>query len=273
MAKELPLLGAALSLDMLAHHRDWIVADQRDLELQSFCWPNATDADLRKMVARAKDLLDGYTGRLGLHGPFTSFNIDCADPEIVEIIRARMLRVLEITAELGGDQMVIHSPYTLWKEADLEQNPANAFIQVERVRYVLTPVIKRAEELGVKLVIENCEDITPNLRVELAAKMKSEAVKVSLDTGHAQFMHRRCGAPPVDVFVHAAGAALEHVHLQDIDGYGDRHWHPGEGTIAWHSVFKALGKLPKMPRLILEVNDEIGVRKGAEYLESLGLAR
>ncbi|OOY29747.1 sugar phosphate isomerase [Thioclava sp. L04-15] len=273
MAKDLPVLGAALSLDMFAHHRDWILADQRDLELQSFCWPNSSDADLRKMVARAKELLDGYEGRLGLHGPFTSFNIDCADPEIIEVIRTRMLRVLEITAELGGDQMVIHSPYSLWKETDLQQNPAIGFIQVERVRYVLTPVIDRAEELGVTLVIENVEDITPGLRVDLAAKMKSKAVKVSLDTGHAQFMHRRCGAPPVDVFVHAAGTALQHVHLQDIDGYGDRHWHPGEGTIAWHSVFTALNKLPEMPRLILEVNDEVGLRKGADYLASLGLAR
>lgn len=273
MAKDLPLLGAALSLDMLAHHRDWILADQRDIELQSFCWPNSSDADLKAMVERAKDLLDGYEGRLGLHGPFTSFNIDCADPEIAEVIRARMLRTLEICAELGGDQMVIHSPYTLWKEADRQANPATGFIQVERVRYVLSPVIARAEELGVTLVIENVEDLTPSLRVELAAAMKSKAVKVSLDTGHAQFMHRRCGAPPVDAFVNAAGAALEHVHVQDVDGYGDRHWHPGQGTIAWHSVFAALARLPKMPRLILEVNDEAGLRRGAEHLASLGLAR
>ena len=43
--------------------------------------------------------------------------------------------------------------------------------------------------------------------------------------------------------------------------------------IAWHAVFAALNRLPGMPRLILEVDDERGLRKGAEYLSELGLAR
>ena len=273
MAKDIPVLGAALSLDMLELHRDWVLQDQRDLELQSFCWPNTPARDYPAMVTRAKLLLDGYTGRLGLHGPFVGFSIDCADPAIVQVIHDRMARTLDVCAELGADQMVIHSPYTLWKESDVSQSPAEAFIEIERVRYVLAPVIERAEAMGLTLVIENCEDITPRLRVDLAAAMKSPAVRVSLDTGHAQFMHRACGAPPVDAFVHAAGAALQHVHLQDVDGYGDRHWHPGEGTIHWPSVFAALGKLPQWPRLILEVNDERGIRKGADHLARLGLAR
>lgn len=268
-----PLLGAALSLDMLAHHHAWVMESQRDLELQSFCWPNTAEADLGPMIARAKSLLDGHTGKRGLHGPFMSFNIDCADPQIVEIIRARMLRTLDICAELAADQMVIHSPYGLWNEADRATDPAAAFIQVERVRYVLAPVLKQAEALGVALVIENVEDIDPHARVALAAALKSPHLRVSLDTGHAQMMHSRCGAPPVDAFVLAAGAALEHVHLQDVDGFADRHWHPGEGMIAWRAVFAALAKLPQMPRLILEVNDERGIRNGAEYLAALGLAR
>lgn len=273
MTKELPVLGAALSLDMLAHHHDWVMESQRDLELQSFCWPNTAEADLAPMILRAKELLSGHSGKRGLHGPFMSFNIDCADPEITAVIRRRMLRTLDICAELSADQMVIHSPYGLWNEADRATDAASAYIQVERVRYVLMPVIKRAEELGVELVIENVEDIDPHARVALAAALKSPKVRVSLDTGHAQMMHCRCGAPPVDAFVQAAGGALGHVHLQDVDGFADRHWHPGEGGIAWRAVFAALGRLPKMPRLILEVNDERGIRAGAEYLAGLGLAR
>ena len=130
-----------------------------------------------------------------------------------------MYAIRSYYAELGADQMVIHSPYRLWNEADHATAPTKGYMEIERVRYVLSPVIGRAEELGVTLVIENVEDTSPSARVALAAAMKSKAVKVSLDTGHAQMMHARCGAPPVDAFVHAAGAALEHVHLQDIDSY------------------------------------------------------
>lgn len=273
MSHDLPVLGAALSLDMLARHRDWVLGAQRDLELQSFCWPNTPEQDFPEMIARAKTLLDGHTGRRGLHGPFQSFSIDCADPEIAAVIQRRMIRTLEICEELGADQMVIHSPYGIWNGADDAVKPSAAIMRIERVRFVLSPVIKRAEAAGVTLVLENCEDQDAGARVALARALKSPNVKVSLDTGHAYFMHRIGKAPPVDAFVYAADAMLEHVHLQDMDGQADRHWHPGEGEIHWHAVFKALRSLPKMPRLILEVNDELAVTKGAEWLAAQGLAR
>ncbi len=272
MSKDLPVLGAALGFDMLSLHRDWILDYQRDLEIQSFCWPTLHEDDIAPMVARAKTLLQGHTGHLGLHGPFMSFSIDCADPLITEVIRARMLRTLDICDSLGADQMVIHSPYTTWDDANNATDPGAAHIQVERTRYVMAPVIQRAEELGVTLVIENVEDKNPHDRVALARALQSDKVKVSLDTGHAHYAHGTTGAPPVDVFVRAAGAMLEHVHLQDADGYADRHWHPGMGSVNWHAVFAALASLPRYPRLILEVNDERGIRRGADYLIGLGLA-
>ena len=272
MPKDTPVLGAALSLDMLALHRDGVLEAQRDLEIQSFCWPTTLDADLEPMVARAKALLQGYTGRLGLHGPFMSLSIDCADPLITEVIRARMLRTLDICAELGADQMVIHSPYSTWDDYNNATDPAAAHMQIERTRFVLDPVIARAEDAGVTLVIENVEDRDPRARVVLAQALKSKRLRVSLDTGHAQYAHVTTGAPPVDVYVRAAGAMLEHVHLQDADGHADRHWHPGEGSVNWRALFSAMAELPRWPRLILEVNDERGIRKGADHLAALGLA-
>jgi sugar phosphate isomerase/epimerase len=77
----------------------------------------------------------------------------------------------------------------------------------------------------------------------------------------------------VDVYVRAAGGALRHVHLQDSDGYADRHWHPGEGSLPWRAIFAALKALPAMPRLIIEVKDQKNVRKGAEHLATIELAR
>jgi sugar phosphate isomerase/epimerase len=268
----LPVLGAALTLDMLAHNRDWVLSAPRDVELQSFCLAQVLDGDLGPTLARAKSLLDGHTGRLGLHGPFVGFQIDCADPGIAAVIQSRMLRCLDACEALGADQMVIHSPTTAWDHTNHQSEPVQAFLQVEKTRFVLGPVIKRAEDLGVTLVIENCEDIDPAARVRLAEALKSPNVQVSLDTGHAHYAHCLTGAPPVDIFIQAAGKRLQHVHLQDTDGFADRHWHPGEGILPWRAIFAALSRLPKMPRLILEVNDERNVRRGAEYLAELGLA-
>ena len=81
------------------------------------------------------------------------------------------------------------------------------------------------------------------------------------------------GAPPVDRFVTAAGDLLAHIHLQDADGYADRHWAPGDGTVRWASIFRAVSTLTSNPRLILELRDHSEILRGAQHLIDLGLAR
>lgn len=267
-----PVLGAALTLDMLALHRDWMLAAPRDLELQSFCLPHVLNGDMSGLLDRAKALMDGLTGRIGIHGPYIGFSIDTPDPDVALIVQARMLRALEVCEALGADQMVIHSPITSWDHGNQQVNPYDAMIQIERVRHTLAPVLQRAEDTGVGLVLENIEDVDPAARCRMVDALKSPALAVSLDTGHAQYAHYTCGAPPVDTYVMAAGQRLAHVHLQDSDGFADRHWHPGDGPLNWQAIFAALRALPTMPRLILEVNDLRHVTRGAANLAAMGLA-
>jgi len=270
--KQTPVLGAALTLDMLALQRDWMLSAPRDLELQSFAIPHVLNGNSDALIARAKALMDGLTGRIGLHGPYVGFAIDSADPDIALIVRARLMRCLEFCEALGATQMVIHSPVTAWDHGGHLADPNDPLIQIERVRYTLGPVIKRAEETGVELVMENIEDVDPAARCRMVDALASPSMKVSLDTGHAQWAHVTAGAPPVDQYVTAAGRRLSHVHLQDSDGFADRHWHPGDGPLNWHAIFAALNGLRDMPRLILEVSDQRNLARGAAHLAALGLA-
>ena len=80
------------------------------------------------------------------------------------------------------------------------------------------------------------------------------------------------GAPPVDYFVRALGNLLAHVHLQDADGFADRHWGIGQGSVMWPAVFRALDDLEEMPRLMLELSDPQQVLPSARWLEECGLA-
>jgi sugar phosphate isomerase/epimerase len=268
-----PVLGAALALDTLELHREWIIASQRDLELQAFFKAEVLDNDgWRDAAQHAKRLLDGYAGRLGVHGPFWGFKIDSQDPAIRPIVTKRLLQGLEACEAVGATQMVIHSPFTTWEYYNHPAMPGEREKQFERVHLTLRPVVARAEAIGCTLVIENIEDKDPGFRVALSESFASPSVKVSLDTGHAHYAHVSTGAPPVDVYVNAAGNMLEHVHIQDSEGYADRHWLPGQGTIRWHAVFAALGRLTSQPRLIIEVKDQVNLRRGADHLINLGLA-
>lgn len=270
----LPLLGAAMPVRILRDLRDWICENDRDLELQDFIRTDSLNSgDWKPIAAEAKDLLADHKGRLGIHGPFWGFSIATEDPDVRDVVRKRMQQGLDVCEELGATQMVVHSPVTTWGHNNIANYPTGWTDLLGRVHDSLDAAVTRAERIGVELVIENIEDKDPGHRVDLVRSFDSKSVRVSIDTGHAHYAHGSTGAPPVDRYVTAAGELLAHVHLQDADGYADRHWAPGDGTIRWPSIFKALGSLTSSPRLILELRDHSEILKGAQHLIDLGLAR
>jgi sugar phosphate isomerase/epimerase len=272
-AKSKPTLGVALPLAGVRMDREWIFEQQRDLELQDFFTAEVLNGDWKPLAADIKRELNGYKGRLGIHGPFWGFTIGTKDPDVAAVVTKRLNQGLDTCDAVGATQMVVHSPYTTWDYNNLDYNPGARAEMIERVHGIMGSAVKRAESMGCVLVLENIEDMDAHSRVELAKSFNSNAVRVSIDTGHANYAHGSNGAPPVDYYVHAAGDQLHHVHLQDTDGYADRHWNPGEGNIPWPEVFRALSLVNSNPRLILEVRNKETVRKGADYLINLGVAQ
>lgn len=272
---DLPLLGAALMTRDLAGMQDFILSENRDLELQDFCDAELLNGDWRKVADQARRLLSGYSGRLGIHGPFMGLSIASADPDLRVINARKFMQGLEVCEYLGATQMVIHSPYTTWDFNNLDNfADRSAYDRVlECCHQTMAAVVRRAADIGVTMVVENIEDKDPDIRRILADSFASPAMAVSVDTGHAHYAHGSTGAPPVDFFIRRAGNRLEHVHLQDADGHADRHWAIGEGTIRWQGVFRALGELTSHPRLMLELRDKAQIQPSVQWLNALGLAR
>lgn len=265
-------IGACLKITQVYEHRDWLFDSARDLELQDFMSHAALTTELDDLVSAAQAVLQGFEGRLGIHGPFEGLDLDNKDSELRPLITARMLRALEAADRIGARQVVLHSPYTLWYRNNLLCQPGYAAQKLARIHEVLSPVVASAGEMGIQLVIENIQDVDPATRREMVASFDSEAIALSIDTGHAQLARRMSGAPPVDYFVRDAGSLLRHVHLQDVDGHADRHWAPGEGEIEWAAVFRALADCESAPHLVLELRDKGEIPKGFAYLKALGLA-
>lgn len=273
MAQDPPVVGACLPVEQLSNYRDWLFEKNRDLEIQDFTRAEVLSGDWRPIAEEAKQFLDGYTGRVGIHGPFWGLMIDSMDPDVRAVVSTRMMQGLEVCDALGATHMVIHSPYTAWMYQNLPAIPSWSEAVVERVHEVLAPAVKRAESIGTTLVLENIEDKDPSARVDLVASFGSPSLAVSVDTGHAELARHMVGAPPPDHFIRVAGSRLAHVHLQDVDGYGDRHWHIGAGSIAWYGVFEALAEIDANPRLVLELKDYSRILESMAYLEARGLAQ
>ena len=260
--------GAAFAIAQVREHLDWLSASCRDLELQDFVSPEVLGGNWQSRVKEYRDLLHDYPGRYGIHGPFRGLPMDSEDPEIRKVVQARLEQGLKIAEALGASHMVVHSPMHPWLERNLEMNESNEDALFDRFHATLKDAVKQAENSGCTLMLENTRDIVPHRQVELMESFGSAAIRISVDVGHAFCMHVMDAAPPPDYWLRHAGPMLGHVHLQDTDGYADRHWLPGEGLIRWQSVLASLGKHEGV-RKIIEVKDKTGVKKTAAWLEHL----
>jgi len=273
MPDSLPVIGAALPVDKISDHRDWLFEKDRPLEIQDFIGTDILCGDWQSLADRVKAMLDGHKGPLGIHGPFWGFSLDSTDPGVGPVVTERLCQGLAVCRAIGATQMVVHSPFTRWIHQNAPVFPGILDHMTERVHQTMGPAVAEAKDSGIEIVIENIEDVDPHARVALAESFGNRAVRVSLDTGHAMLARAMSGAPPVDVYAIAAGPRLAHVHLQDVDGFADRHWSLGEGVISWKAVFRAIARHCDGPRLILELRDHGQIPASMAFLEAEGLGQ
>ena len=126
MNPELPAVGVALMVSHLERHHNGLIEGRRDLELQDFYLPHVLDGDWQGRVAEARRWLDGYDGRLGIHGPFQALPLDARDPAIREVVRRRLEQALRAAEALKATHVVIHSPFTTWDSTTWTARPAAA---------------------------------------------------------------------------------------------------------------------------------------------------
>lgn len=267
-----PVIGAQLSVLDIDRHRDWLFEKDRDVELPEFSLADILRAP-EPFIQMAKSKLDGWNGRLGIHGPYSGFELDARDKEIRSVVQNRLDQALDVCEALSAQFMVVHSPFDQWDADNTADAPKEMEKRVSTVVETLQPAIKRAENIGCALVLENIKDVDPLHREMVREAANSPALSLSVDTGHANWAHHQAGAPKVEEFIAHSGANLGHVHLQDTDGQADRHWVLGEGNIDWPGVMASIAKCNSDPHLIVEIREFDRVQEAVGHLEALGIAQ
>lgn len=266
-------IGAALQVHDLSTYRDWLLADQRDLEIQDFYNSNLLDEDWQPLLRQAKALLDGYTGRLGIHGPTEGLPLIAFDNRVRRLVQDRLKQALDVCAELGATHMVLHSPFDCFGHPQMQHTWSHGLQEeIDSAHSILDEIVALAAQRNCAIMIEVCYDNAVAPLLALVRSFNSPFVQLSLDTGHALIMHQY-GGPMPDQWVSEGGTDLGHLHLQDVDGHLDRHWPPGMGNVNWQALFAALSKLDHLPRLVLELNEANKIPQAMNYLSGLGLAK
>ncbi len=264
------LVGAATRSDRLEGILDWILEENRDLEIQDACIGAFLDSDWSSTAQAINSQLDGYAGRLGVHGAYDGIYLGSGDPLVQQLAQKRLIQSLEFAEAISAKQCVVHSPFLFFgSHHACHSSCLDLEATINRVETTLTPILEKATSIGCVLVMENIFDRNPAPLRALLEKINSPYLKRSIDTGHAAITERESNGPSPEFWIREAGDLLHHLHLQDTNGEYDYHWTPGRGTLNWSGIFHAIPENETSPHMILEIKDPIA---GWEHLKNEGLA-
>jgi sugar phosphate isomerase/epimerase len=184
-------------------------------------------------------------------GPTTA-----TDPQVPAQV---ICRCAEICAALGGRVVVVHAPLQIGLRFDGHDPAELRPFDLAALR----PAQARAAELGIELALENGRALEHMEYVlGLVEILGGENVGVCVDTGHANM-----GTLGPAHAIRMAGDKLFTTHLHDNFGQVDDHLPPGQATIDWPDVFRALDEVGYDRPFMLELSDNARHRPYDQDLE------
>jgi len=243
---------ASLPLDeALRHIRDTgfdeaeIEADMLHLDPRFF--PRCKLPDLRRL------LQDLSLHPSSVHAPFSG--VDLSAPTLEERKQTLDLLVdtLEFCKVIECSTMVVHPNHS-------DSLPIGPQAMKKNSIEALKRLIDKAEELGVKIALENMIDKgggrfgsrVADLR-EVIEDVGSPYVGICFDTGDANLLPRHEVSQREEIV--NAGKYLWTLHIHDNDGIEDRHWPAGDGNINWNQVIRSLRKVSHRGIFMMEIQE------------------
>jgi sugar phosphate isomerase/epimerase len=180
------------------------------------------------------------------HGPFMDLSPGGTDRRIKEVTSDRLLKTIKLAFYFMPKTIVFHPGYEKWKfDGDVK-------LWLESSLQTWEPLVKKAEEMGLFLVIENVFEEDPDPLAMLLRKIDSSHFRFCFDTGH----HHVFGKAPLPIWIESLGKYLVEVHLHDNHKEMDEHLPVGEGDFNFDKFFGLLSKFRLSPIYTLEPHQE-----------------
>lgn len=197
------------------------------------------------------------SGRVkALHGAFIDVNPASGDPEFRSLSQRRCRESCRLAAQLGAEWVVLHAsafPFLRGAYLDAWADTCAQFY------------LELAREFGIKLCIENSQDVDTTPLRALMARVESPWVRVCLDLGHANYSQ-----VGLEEWFDSLGEYLGCMHLSDNTGQFDEHLPLGAGTVDWALADRLWRQLGGALPYTLEVGGLEGVERSLAYLRERG---
>jgi len=208
----------------------------------------------RSNLSNLKNLLND----LGLHpnsvhAPISGVDLSTQNPDVKKQSIDLLTQTLKYCKAIGCPIMVTHPNHSDSLPLGREAMKKNS---IETIR----EIIRRAEELEVKIALENMIDKEgkrfgsriSDLR-EIIENIGSPYLGICLDTGHINLLTSPNTSLEKEIL--CAGEYLWTLHIHDNDGSEDRHWPPTEGSINWNQVISSLRKVGYKGVFMMEIQE------------------
>jgi sugar phosphate isomerase/epimerase len=230
------------------------------INLEIYFLSDSLDTITGTDIIKLKESLD-YHPSLTIHAPFMDLSPGAVDSKVRAVTIERFLHIFRIaeilsTGSFGKPEVIVfHSGYEKWKYA------LNIDLWLEKSIKTWTPLAKNADEIGVRIAIENIfEDEPTNLKL-LMQELGSERFGICFDTGHFNLFSKT----PLNEWLEVLKPYIIELHLHDNDRTADTHNPIGDGTFDFDTLFSIL----KGKDLIytIEAHSAEDAMKGVERLK------
>jgi sugar phosphate isomerase/epimerase len=203
------------------------------------------------------EILRGNALETTLHGPFMDLSPGGVDHRIKEVTSDRFVKTIELGLFFKPKTIVFHPGYEKWKF------DGNVQLWLESSLQTWKPLVKKAEETALTLVIENVFEEGPDALRTLLEEINSPHFRFCFDTGH----HHVFSKVPVSSWVEILGKYMTEVHLHDNHKEMDEHLPMGEGDFDFGQFFKLLSHFKLNPIFTIEPHEEAHLWRGLEAVK------
>jgi sugar phosphate isomerase/epimerase len=205
-----------------------LIKDNR-INLEVYFSSQSLDTLKRSDVGRLKEILD-YNPSFTVHAPFMDLSPAAVDSKARAVTMERFSHTMAIAGVLEPKAIVFHSGYEKWKYA------LNIDLWLEKSLLTWKPLAGRAEDMGLKIAIENIfEDEPSNLRI-LMEEVGSGNFGICFDSGHFNLFSRI----PLEEWLRQLKPYIIELHLHDNHKSSDEHIAIGDGTFDFATLFSEL---------------------------------
>ena len=211
------------------------------------------DAITPAQIDQIEEELKNRHFRTTVHSPFYDLNPGAHDPKVRALTLERMIWSLNIAKRFQAMHVVMHGGYGPWV------NKKNFPAWLDRARHVLTPLLEKAKDLGLKIAFENIYDDSPEDLALMLEGYPLDLAGVCFDVGHFNIFSECSIVKWLDVL----GSRLYEFHLHDNLGSEDLHIAVGDGSVKFGPLVNWLRnrETAPMPVMALEMEQKTHVIK------------